>query len=123
MVTCQHWEGGKEVEEVTPFKGNNSEKNPMQLLLKSYWAELDHMTECNCKDSWESWVSELSTLSRALFLRNNEWANAHWESSSSLPTNGVSRNSSELKRVTCKGLFLKDKYGSNKKNKIEGAPG
>lgn len=56
----------------------------MQMLLVSHWTELDHMTECNCQGSWERWVSELSTLSTVLFLRDNEWINVRWESSSSL---------------------------------------
>lgn len=53
------------------------------LLLTSHGAELGHMMECNCKGSWERWVSELSTLSRVLYLRNNEWIGGHWESSNS----------------------------------------
>lgn len=83
MVTFQHWERGKEAEENTLFEANSSKKS-MQMMLMSHWKALDHMTECNCQGDWERWVSELSTFSRVLFLRNNEWINVHWESSSSL---------------------------------------
>lgn len=66
------------------------------------------MTEYNCKGIWERLLSQLRTLFRVLFLRNNKWILAVFI------TNGKSIVS-ELEGDTGRGLFLKDKYGGNTK--------